>query len=581
MKKGEEAMKKLTLVLLAFVLLLMLAGCACKHEETELTGVIGATCTQAGYTGDTVCLKCKEIVTKGEEIAAKGHAEGEAQGVVNADCENEGYTGDVYCLNCDELLTKGEKIAKTEHIPGDTNNAKEATCERDGYSGDVYCLACRAMLKEGEVIPATGHMPGEVTGAAEPTCSAAGYTGDAYCTVCEDLLKGEVIPKLEHPYENGVCPTCGWRESGLYIGDEMIYTWQELVDNGMVKLVEKKDGTFRLDDVQKLSGQLVIDESVTGIRNKAMNRTTLMSIWIPVTCMEIDNNTMSGSDTLEEVVIFAPIEVLPAVSFQLNSALKRVVLPDTLKEIGDYAFERSKGIEEIVIPEGVVKLGTQAFEQCEALRSVTLPSTLEWIGGSAFAGCKALNGLVLPENVKYIGNEIFRGCESLTEINLPEGLEEIGENAFRDTAITHLTIPSTVTRMREQSWLESLISVDMSKAALTELQFAQFTGCSALEELILPEKLISLECYAIKSCKSLRKLVLPERLMTMENGDELKEDVSLTSIVWPVTLLDGEALSYLPNLTEIYYRGSEKQWQATSSKDLFPNATITFDYTGE
>ena len=42
--------------LLIFILAgaLLLTGCACKHPETELKGAVDATCTQEGYTGDTV-----------------------------------------------------------------------------------------------------------------------------------------------------------------------------------------------------------------------------------------------------------------------------------------------------------------------------------------------------------------------------------------------------------------------------------------------------------------------------------------------------------------------------------------------
>lgn len=43
-------------------------------HDTELTGVKEATCTENGYTGDTVCKRCEEVVTKGKTIPAKGHS---------------------------------------------------------------------------------------------------------------------------------------------------------------------------------------------------------------------------------------------------------------------------------------------------------------------------------------------------------------------------------------------------------------------------------------------------------------------------------------------------------------------------
>lgn len=45
----------------------------CKHENTELRDQKAATCTEAGYTGDTYCLDCKELLLEGKSIPALGH----------------------------------------------------------------------------------------------------------------------------------------------------------------------------------------------------------------------------------------------------------------------------------------------------------------------------------------------------------------------------------------------------------------------------------------------------------------------------------------------------------------------------
>ncbi len=44
-----------------------------------------------------------------------------------------------------------------------------------------------------------------------------------------------------------------------------------------------------------------------------------------------------------------------------NRTLKKVILPDTLKEIGDYAFEKCDKLEEPVIPPSVTKVGKDLF----------------------------------------------------------------------------------------------------------------------------------------------------------------------------------------------------------------------------
>ncbi len=42
----------------------------CQHTNTEVRGAVDATCTEDGYTGDTYCADCGELLTEGEVIPA-------------------------------------------------------------------------------------------------------------------------------------------------------------------------------------------------------------------------------------------------------------------------------------------------------------------------------------------------------------------------------------------------------------------------------------------------------------------------------------------------------------------------------
>lgn len=63
----------------------------CTHENTTLTGVVEATCTTAGYTGDLVCDDCGAVVTAGSATPALGHAFD--NGVVTAPSAANNYVG--------------------------------------------------------------------------------------------------------------------------------------------------------------------------------------------------------------------------------------------------------------------------------------------------------------------------------------------------------------------------------------------------------------------------------------------------------------------------------------------------------
>ncbi len=246
---------------------------ACAHANTEVKDAVAATCTTAGYTGDTYCTDCGALVIKGEIIPATGHTFGEwvvvteatcttdglkthtctvcdyteteviaatgihvnteVKGAVAATCTTDGYTGDTYCTDCGALVTKSEVIPATGHTFGEWTVITEATCTTDGLQSHT-CTACD--YTETEVIAATGvHANTEVKGAVAATCTTAGYTGDTYCTDCGALVtEGEVIPATGHTFGEWVvvteasctdglkthtCTVCGETESEVIPGD--------------------------------------------------------------------------------------------------------------------------------------------------------------------------------------------------------------------------------------------------------------------------------------------------------------------------------------------------------------------------
>ena len=46
---------------------------ACQHTSTKTEGAVEATCEEKGFTGNTVCADCGELIAEGTEIAALGH----------------------------------------------------------------------------------------------------------------------------------------------------------------------------------------------------------------------------------------------------------------------------------------------------------------------------------------------------------------------------------------------------------------------------------------------------------------------------------------------------------------------------
>lgn len=58
----------------------------CDHSKTELKNAKPATCKETGYTGDTYCVKCEELVVSGTEIPLGKHQGGKATCTHQAVC---------------------------------------------------------------------------------------------------------------------------------------------------------------------------------------------------------------------------------------------------------------------------------------------------------------------------------------------------------------------------------------------------------------------------------------------------------------------------------------------------------------
>jgi len=130
------------------LLLLLLAGCACKHEFGEWEIVEKASCTDTGME-QRICTKCGESET--QSVPTVSHSYGGWKTVVKADCINTGEECRE-CKNCGVSETR--TVSKTNHTYDAGKETSKATCTKGGTK--VYtCKVCNA--KKTTDIPALGH----------------------------------------------------------------------------------------------------------------------------------------------------------------------------------------------------------------------------------------------------------------------------------------------------------------------------------------------------------------------------------------------------------------------------------------
>ena len=159
----------------------------CTHASKTVKNAVAATCTTAGYSGDTYCSSCNVKLTTGTTIPASGHSWSAWQ--ENPAAGNKTRS----CQTCGEVETVTTGTPDCAHTSTELRGAVSATCGNAGYTGDTYCIDCGEKTATGQVTSATGnHTFGEVTVTVAPTAGANGE-GTHTCSGC-GAVETVVIP---------------------------------------------------------------------------------------------------------------------------------------------------------------------------------------------------------------------------------------------------------------------------------------------------------------------------------------------------------------------------------------------------
>jgi len=323
--------------------------------------------------------------------------------------------------------------------------------------------------------------------------------------------------------------------------------------------------------------EITIPQNVTSLGEQAFGYCKdLQKVTILGNISRIEDYTFANTN-IKEIVFPTGVVVLGSHIFD-GTDIVSVVLPDTLKTIGNEAFKGCKSLTSINFPTSLQSIGNSAFEGCTGLKGSFTINASERIGERAFAKCEGLTAVTLNGELTSIEREAFAECTNLKSVNLPQTLVGIGEKAFIYTSsLRKITIPSSVSYMGEFVFgFSGIESAVIEKGDLTKISPNTFYTCTNLKHVSIPEgiteygdaafwetaltvfpcpsTLTKIGEYAFAETKISGKLTIPEQLTDMRKGVFFRcYGITEIEILSPLTRIPNNIFRYCTSLTKVTF----------------------------
>lgn len=330
--------------------------------------------------------------------------------------------------------------------------------------------------------------------------------------------------------------------------------------------------------------------------------------------LNIDNGDRMNSNVVS-VTIPDSVTTIEKWAFSGCENLTSIKLPKNLKSIGVAAFAES-GLTEISIPEGVTRIEGSAFALCKNLQSVTVPSSVTEINSRAFSSTPWYNSL--PDGFVYIGKVLYAWKGAMVQgakLSVKAGTTQITDYAFNNCSnLVSITIPGSVTKIGEKAFsgctkLSSLRVADLAKWLNISFAYTRtyheeddsyrvddyssnplyantsggvtlYVAGKEVTDLVIPNEVEHIPPYAFKNCTEITSAVIPDGITAIDIGT-FSGCTGLLSVTIPesVTEIDKEAFNDCYSLMDIYFGGTEADWNKLSigeNNEFLSQATVHF-----
>lgn len=185
------------------------------------------------------------------------------------------------------------------------------------------------------------------------------------------------------------------------------------------------------------------------------------------------------------------------------------------------------------------------------LKSIVLTPNLRTIGNNAFRQ-SGLTEISIPETVTSIGEYCFQDCESLVSATLNCESVTLGRDCFRSCGVLDNVNLHGVTRLSQSCFYDcKKLSTVVLSEGISSIGNECFHECNALSAINLPEGLNSIGSWAFYNTKSLKEIIFPESLRTISEYAFYGSGLGKAILPERLTSIGNQAFYYCQSLEEV------------------------------
>ena len=291
----------------------------------------------------------------------------------------------------------------------------------------------------------------------------------------------------------------------------------------------------------------------------------------------ITEEAFAGLKNLIWVQLFdAEVEEIADGAFKNCTNLRRVILPDSVKTIGELTFAGCYRLWEVSMGSGMNEIGEQAFSGCVSLTSVKLGDNLKdsGVASNAFLDCHRLVEVITKDTAVVKGSALYGGVAKNAEqihkgesklnvsddgfitmgsrlvgyngsdksVTIPASVENIGAYAFyANTMVEEVVVSDTVKTIGVSAFAScenlkgvtigskvntigagafdgcwNVANVKLNATTITSAPESLFEDCYALASVTIANGVLELPAGLFRNCTALTEVILPDGLTKIE-----------------------------------------------------------------